>query len=169
MKEVIARFFVPVLIGIIAFSISRYFFQPTKEITKLECLFTATEKGSPVAIPYSQHKISSIDYRAELTGNQADAHDDGVILLHADGVASYLGGYQRMSGSVFLLPTNKVRALALYRNNYPSQSNDLRIFTLNKDGNLSSNEDFAFVYFDNSANKVSNSFKYRCNIVQRMN
>lgn len=164
MKE-LPRYIIPIAIGLLTFAVLRYLFPspPTPETAHLECSFVAPEQSASVTIPYSQDRIGRIDYEADLIGKYVDGD---VILWHADGVATYQGGSQNLAGAIFLRPTNEVRGLGLYRDRYPHQSVDLRISTLNENGNLDWDEDSAFVYFENAPDKMAHQFDYSCAVSQ---
>lgn len=164
MKE-LRRYIMPIAIGLLTFAVLRYFFPSpaAPETAHLECSFVAPKQSASVTIPYSQDRIGRIDYEADLTGKYVDGD---VILWHADGVATYQGGSQNLAGAIFLRPTNEVRGLGLYRDRYPHQSVDLRISTLNENGNLDWDEDSAFVYFENAPDKMAHQFDYSCAVNQ---
>jgi len=86
------------------------------------------------------------------------------VLWHASGTATYEGGAQQLEGAVFLLPTNKVRGLHLYRDRYPNEAKDLRIATLNEHGILDWDEKAAFIYYEGATNKLSHRYDYRCDV-----
>tara|TARA_B100000678_G_C18160661_1_gene482890 strand:- start:171 stop:686 length:516 start_codon:yes stop_codon:yes gene_type:complete len=161
----LSRFIIPIAIGLLTFAALRYLFpsSPAAETAHLECSFAAPEQSALVTNPHSQDRIGRIDYEADLTGKYVDGD---LILWHADGVATYQGGSQNLAGAIFLRPTNEVRGFGLYRDRHPHQSDDLRISTLNENGNLDWDDESAFVYFENAPDKMAQQFDYSCTVRQ---
>lgn len=141
----------------------RYLFPPSpaSETAQLHCVFTALQQSNPVPTPNSKDRPREVGFKAGLTGK---SFQDGTVLWHASGTATYEGGAQRLEGAVFLLPTNKVRGLHLYRDRYPNEAKDLRIATLNENGILDWDEKAAFVYYEGATNKLTHRYDYRCDV-----
>lgn len=161
--KALSRYVILGAIVVLIFWGGRYLFPPSpaSETAQLHCVFNALQQSHSVPIPNSKDRPREVDFKAGLTGKYLQ---DGTELWHASGTATYEGGAQRLEGAVFLLPTNKVRGLHLYRARYPNETKYLRIATLNENGILDWDEKAAFIYYEGATNKLSNRYDYRCDV-----
>lgn len=166
--KALSRYVISGAVVVLIFWGERYLFpsSPASETAQLHCVFTALQQSHPVPIPNSKDRPREVDFKAGLTGK---SFQDGTVLWHASGTATYEGGAQRLEGAVFLLPTNKVRGLHLYRDRYPNEAKDLRIATLNEKGILDWDEKAAFIYYEDANNKLSHRYDYRCDVKNSQN
>ena len=159
----VKRFLAPVAIGVAVFAVLQFFnpLNPSGETAQLNCVFETSSPDDLLPVPYSRVVIRRVDYTAELTGKSV--HDE-VVLWHGRGTASFAGQSQQLAGAVFLNPDGEVRGLSLYRDHYPHTRQDLRITTLNENGNLDWNEESAFVYFEDAPEKLAHAFDFQCTV-----
>lgn len=157
--RLLRKYLVPVLIGLGTFAALQFFnpLSPPPETARLDCVFEAHSETGALPIPYRQAAVSRIKFQAELSGKST--HDD-VLLWHAKGTVNFADQSQQLAGAVFLKTDNEVRGLGLYRDQYPHSAEDLRISTLNENGILDWNEQFAFIYFENASEKLAHAFDY---------
>lgn len=157
------RYLVPVAIGVGVFALLQIFnpLNPGRETAQLDCVFEASPPAGPLPLPYSQDAVGRVEYTAELTGKSV--HGD-VVSWHGRGIAHFARQSQQLAGAVFLNLDNEVRGLGLYRDHYPHTRQDLRISTLNENGNLDWNEESAFVYFEDAPEKMAHAFDFDCSV-----